>query len=994
MEEPGHSMQKLHLTASAIALIAAATPAAALAQTAQVQEVVVTGTRLPANEFTSPSPIQVLTTESAVARGVFDTGRFLQGSSLAAGSMQVNPTMSYALVEPGGAGVSTLSLRGLGPDRTLVLMNGRRMGPSGTRGEVSSVDLNTVPMSMLDRADLLKDGASSIYGSDAVAGVANLITRQNRDGGNMAVDYSGPFEGGGEELRVSGDWGKTFDRGWVHASGEYYRQQELAQGERDYTRCAEQYIFNPTTGARSDAVDPRTGKPACRNEPWGQVYAYAISSLDPLEYQATQGSFQYDYDGSLANAGIPVTPGGYYPGVPAGFYLVGYDAQTQGLQNAHHPFQDRQTLIPRVEHKNVLLEGAYQLTPQTEAYGELLLTRRESRKNGFRTFWPVEVTSDILDYVFGPGAGGDPFNPDFTGVFGLRPVIPTDHAGFAERVDYTRLVAGLRGTAPGTALDGWKWDVFVQHSRSDGRYTNDQILNDAIDSQGFSRIFLGPCAGVTLPVSGRTCMDISFTDPRVLAGDLTAAEQAFLFDRETGKTVYTQDYVEGSVSGNAFQLPAGPLAVALGFHYRKDEIRDVPGPITLANNAWGRSGGGITAGSDMTGEVFGEVGVPLIADAPLAKKVDLTLSTRWTDVQSSGNATTYKAGLNWTVTPEYRLRATYGTSFRAPALYELYLAHQTSFIDEVAIDPCVNWSTNVTLGVIPQRVADNCNAAGVPGGFIPVGSATVTEGGGAGHLKPETSKALTFGLVWTPEFAPLSVAIDYFDIKVTDEVTSLGAAIPFACYNSPNFPADPVCGLFERDSNHRLDNIQADFINIAEQTNRGIDLTVNYRQPLPWNLGDANLDGQFTWQLEKKETLFAGFTEDRNGLIGEPDFVGNVHLAVVRGPWTVNWASDMIGHQGNYAHYGSDQVSVVGDTHRVKAHAEFTAFHTVSLQRAVDRWTLLVGVANLFDEHPPAVTTVGEGLGEYNTVGTSVLSSQYDQAYLGRRGFVRISRGF
>ena len=181
------------LAASAAALAAAAFPA--FAQTADVQELVVTGSRLPPNEFTSASPVQVLTAESAQTRGVFDTGRFLQTSSLAVGSAQVNPTMAYALVQPGGTGVSTLSLRGLGADRTLILVNGRRAGPAGTRGEVSSVDLNTIPLSGIDHVDTLKDGASSIYGSDAVAGVVNIITRQNRDGGSASISYSGPFEG-------------------------------------------------------------------------------------------------------------------------------------------------------------------------------------------------------------------------------------------------------------------------------------------------------------------------------------------------------------------------------------------------------------------------------------------------------------------------------------------------------------------------------------------------------------------------------------------------------------------------------------------------------------------------------------------------------------------------------------------------------------------------------------------------------------------------------
>ena len=182
----------------------------------EVGEIVVTGSRIPRNEFTSASPVQVLTSERAEQRGISDTAQFLQSSTLAAGSPQVNSAISSAFVTDGGPGAATISLRGLGANRTLVLLNGRRAGPAGTRGGVSSFDLNVIPQSAINRIDILKDGASSIYGSDAVAGVVNLITDQNRDGGEMSVFATAPFEGGGEQFNISGSFGKKFDRGHVN----------------------------------------------------------------------------------------------------------------------------------------------------------------------------------------------------------------------------------------------------------------------------------------------------------------------------------------------------------------------------------------------------------------------------------------------------------------------------------------------------------------------------------------------------------------------------------------------------------------------------------------------------------------------------------------------------------------------------------------------------------------------------------------------------------
>lgn len=177
----------------------------------QIEEIVVTGSRIRRDNFSSAAPVDVVLTESAGARGINDVATMLQTTTVAAGSPQVTTALSAAGFSPvnGGLGSSSLSIRGLGANRTLVLLNGRRAGPSGVAGSVSSFDLNTIPMTAIDRVEVMKDGASSIYGSDAVAGVVNIITKKD-EGASVDAFYSAPEQAGGEQIRLSGSWGKNF----------------------------------------------------------------------------------------------------------------------------------------------------------------------------------------------------------------------------------------------------------------------------------------------------------------------------------------------------------------------------------------------------------------------------------------------------------------------------------------------------------------------------------------------------------------------------------------------------------------------------------------------------------------------------------------------------------------------------------------------------------------------------------------------------------------
>ena len=820
-----------------------------------------------------------------------------------------------------------------------------------------------------------------------MAGVVNLLTSTRPDGGEFEVFATAPIDGGGEQYNVSGAWGKRFDRGHLSIAADYYRQEMLRAGERDYLVCKNQYVFDPATGNRADRIDPRTGKPTCNDTLWGQVYVYGPG------FTGRAGRFQYDYDGDLGKH-IPTRPtdpavSAMYPGAPSGFYLVNYDPASRGVVNASHPFAQKETIVPEIERATVFVEGSYELGNSVEVYGEFLMNRRESRTDSYRQFWNYTYTST------GMGYGGDPVT-GFTGDYYLSATPITDHFSQGQRVDYLRGVLGIRGDLK--LFDNtWKWDIFAQASRSDGDYSSDVILDDAIASTNFKT---SSCVGSNLPVSGRPCIDMDFTDPRVLRGDLTDAERAFLFDRETGNTIYEQTYVEGSIGGSLFELPAGPLGLALGFHLRRDEILDTPGEITLANNSWGLSGAGITKGTEETSEVYAELAVPLLSDLPFIQNLDLSLSGRYTDTKTSGDATTYKVGLNWAMNDAVRIRATHGTSFRAPALFELYLADQESYIGQRNIDPCLNLDLRLAEGTITQQLFNNCRSSSGPGGGVAGdftgGNATaeVVTGGGLGVLEPETSTSTVIGVIVTPPNSGLSVAVDYFEINIEDQVSNLGAAgILRACYLSDTFPTDPICNQFDRDPTLGITQVRDSFINIAEQDNRGIDFTVRYVKDLSW--GTVTFDSQTTWTLENYTSTFAGNFDDPLGEVGYPELVGNLNLTVQRGPWVGFWGYDWIGEQDSFKEFvrknGSPFLTIDGRQVEVKGKADFTGFHSLSLAYEADDWKLTGGVANLFDEKPPKASTV---IGEYSTTGNSIFGSQYTEAFYGRRVFVRMSKSF
>jgi len=493
--------------------------------------------------------------------------------------------------------------------------------------------------------------------------------------------------------------------------------------------------------------------------------------------------------------------------------------------------------------------------------------------------------------------------------------------------------------------------------------------------------------------SGVPCIDLPWFDPDFLAGKFTPEQMEYLFAWEKGLTEYDQTSVEGFVSGPLFEMPAGTVGVAIGFQTKHDEIVDTPGELTRAGLAALTSVAGITAGDDRTKAVFAEIDIPLIEDKPFIRSLSLNASTRYTDVDSYGSGDTYKVGINWDITDTVKLRASNGTSFRTPSLYELYLANQTASARQSSIDPCIDWQAALDDGDINPRVAENCAADGVPGDHYAAISATTISGGNGDTLEAETSETSTIGLVWRPEFADLSISVDYFDIAVNDEISQLGAgSIVYGCYNSVNFPNDPLCDLFERDpTDMKVDNVYDQYINIAQQTNRGWDLSARYTTEVAW--GELIIDTQHTFQIEDSIQVRDGSPlRDYNGRMGDPKWTGRASVELRNNDWSYYWGMNFIGDASDVKDYGTDEGTRFGTPVRFVLGADTVVYHNVSVSKAFPDMGVVArfGINNALDTKPPRLTTLN--LGQVSTEGNSAFYSQYN--WKGRSFFLNMTKDF
>ena len=959
---------------------------------ARQDKIVVTGSLIARDEFSSASPIQVITAEVATLEGLVDTASLIQGSSLASGSTQLNNTFQN-FVTNGGLGTQTIDLRGCGDTRTLVLLNGKRPGLSGVRGSISAFDLNAIPTSIVSRIDILKDGASTIYGSDAVCGVVNIITRDSVDDLELNGTFSRPFDSGGEEYLLSAAYGFDIgDNAEFTISAEYRRAAELNTGDRDYTDCARDYVNDPNGGGRIDrlnlsatATDPLYN---CSNLYHNTVFDYSRVLIgSPLPFQRLVPS----PDGST----IPTDFGTFLPGYqPRPDFGTGVlpDGSLYYVDILDAPFVDSADFIPENENMSVFATADINIGDLVWDT-EFLWSRRITEADGYRQFFPFVGSganifgASFLGYLSDPTYSNDLFTL-------ARPVMPFPTRDKVE-VDFYMLSSSLSGGyGNGDFLDGWSWKIDGTFSRGEGTYEGRSILVSQSGDWSLDGVADYTGDGVPDLVAPPT---LNLLDPYFLsgAGRFELADTIGAF--QTGETIYEQTTITAVTSGEAIELPAGPLGLALGIEYREFSLEDQPGDLTQSGDVWQESVAGATIGENDVIEAFAEVNVPLFKGQKFAEDMELSASARAFEYDFGGSDSIYKVGLNWQITPVLRARSSFGTSYRAPALFETFLLDETGFIAQDRIDVCVNWGQTNN-----PNLQANCAALGIPPTYSGgTESALITTRGGGDTLESETGETFTAGFVITPVNSSLNIAIDYYEIELENELTTLsGRQIVGGCYSAATFPNE-FCNLFDRapataTQPFAINDIVTQVRNIDSRSQRGIDLELLYERD--FDFGTIVLDSSISWNLERYINVFgADFIDgiannDFNGTIGYPSISGDTTIRLERGDWTYAWFTDFVGRQDDNRYFTVDlnePANYYGVPGLYKSYTEAQWRHGAAVAWEGDTWEFAFGVRNLFDEHPPQVSPEVV----QTSAGNSALrATSYD--YLGRRFYTSISKRF
>lgn len=958
-------------------------------------EIVVTGSRIRRNQFNTADPINVVSFDQATQAGFVSTAQVLQSAAVSNGTAQINNSYG-GFVTAGGPGANTLSLRGFGTTRSLLLLNGRRLSPSGSRGSVGSADLNVLPNIMVDRIEILNGGASSIYGSDAIAGVVNVITRQNFKGILADAQVNVPEIGAGRTERYGIMFGAQGDRFSFTGSFEYSNRQAVRLGDVAFARCQTSYRKADANSApgTGDFIDPLTGQPKCyptgsTGESGVTINTIATPNFNGLLVDRAAG-VPAGYGGlpSTAGYGTPAQqvcnrfrPDSTAPGAVAGYECVGGGVLPLGVRDTLPPSIYANEIVNGGQNYTGYLQGSYQLNAlgNAEIYAEFSFNRRKTQQNGNRQL--------SFDYPFGsplipanlrfatPALGAQPTNPGVP--VGIR--VFADYGIYNNRqtVDFVRAVAGIRGDIGG----GFHYDAYALRSWSDASYTSDLVLTDKLN-QSLDVVASGSGFVCRNPASG--CVAAPALTPAVVGGQFPSSWIGFIAAPVTGTTKFRETIVSAVVDGPLFNIWGGPVQIAVGAEYRKQTLDDTPSLESQRGNLYNFTSSTITRGSDNVKEVFGEIEIPLLRNRPFFQDLTIKASARYTDYASYGSQTTYKVGGIYSPVRWLSARGSYGTSYRAPGLFEQFLG-ATSGFQSASSDPCNNLGA---AGQNPVRVT-NCKAEGLTDGFVQTNGITVLQRGGAeSGLQSEKSVAWTAGGVFQPSFGDwgkLSISADYFNIRVDGGVSQLGfGTILQQCYDDPDFRRESICSLVVRNPANQALTVTTGFVNISTARVTGWDFNARYSV----RRGDVNFDigGQVTRFGQRYNQLLP--TDPIQNLIGSLNnprwsgvFDGGFRVDKVSFRYSVEW----VGSTNSTADFlGLTQAS--RDTYVFEAKDYF--IHSTSLRwQVTDKYQFTFGVRNLLQQKLPQISS-----GAYNRIGNVPLYSAYD--YTGRTFFVNVRAGF
>jgi iron complex outermembrane receptor protein len=891
--------------------------------TTNLQAVEVTGSRIKGADMATQVPVITITSADIEKTGLTSIGDVLSelSSSGSALNTKFNSAGNFGFPPDGsgvGSGSSTLDLRHLGAKRVLILVDGIRwVNESSASGVSAAVDLNTIPVGIIDRIEILQDGASSLYGSDAIAGVVNIITKRTQKGAAANL-YYGNYNNlkGGSTTSADVSFGGSGDRYQFFIDFSHLKQNSISAG--DWSQAGSECV--PGTGLANCSSGTPTGRFIFTDPVFG------VQSITP------NGSF----------SGKPAYPADFHPFTTADRFN----------------FAPYNLLLTPSERSGMFAQGRYNLTDNITWYVRGLYNTRKSANQaapepifigpgagvgGLADTVGVDATNPYNPFGFGLDANTDPNLAIFR-----RPVEGGPRI-YKQDVDTTYFGTGVEGSFS-VGEHNLFWDV--NFASGDNKAT--QVVHGTYNLAHIKRA-LGPLADCT-----DSCVPLNiFSGPGSITPEMLNYIQYIEQDRSENKIkLWT-----ANLSGDLFDLPAGALNFATGYEHRNYQGSYQPDAVVVAGETNGVPSLP-TSGSYSINEYYLELNAPILKDAPGFKALDLSAATRFSDYSSFGTTTNSKFGLRWQVVDDLTLRSTWAEGFRAPSIGELF--GSPARFDATLVDPC-----GAPIGD-PQTAA-NCAALGVPAGFTQTNPQISVRTGGNSALKPETSRSLTWGAVYSPSWAQnmgwasrLDFSLGYYRIDMDNAIQAPDAQTELNRCVANGDPASPLCAGIHRTASGAINGFDNTLQNLGRIHTEGYDFGISWRGPES-GIGVFSANWQSTYVSEYVAKNAQGESEPRtvgielsNSLI--PRLTSTLDLGWNHDAWSVNTAlryisgakEDCSGASGFPICSGQDEVAPnrPNGTHTMGAVVYQDLRASWKLPLSLDL-TLTAGINNLWNRQPP-----------------------------------------
>lgn len=760
----------------------------------------------------------------------------------------------------GAGGRATINLHGLGSNRNLVLLDGRRLPVSDING---NVDVNILPDAIIGGVDVITGGASAVYGSDAISGVVNFRTVRSIDG--FRIDAQNSISEDGDAYKFSGSlaFGTSFgeDRGHVIAAFSYAKQNPVNGSTR-------RFFFDKTP---SSFLGTGTFVPSATNAPTAaavqSVFAgYGVTStINPLL------NLGFNNDNSL----YVQTGATNYRGSNGsnGYLVVG--------NNVRMPVGQQIDFANALERKTAFLKAEYDLTPSLTAYGQFMFvdltvqTASGGSLTQFGQLTSIPVTNPFVPAGLRTILASRP-NPGAAFTWNGR-YVGVPYKSFDENYEIQQYLAGIKGDiAP-----GWTFDMFASYDSS----RHDQALNNAVLKSRVQTLLNAPDGGNSLCSGGFN----PFGDAN--ARGLSAACQAFITKTAFSREDLSQTQVQGQINGKLFDLGAGPAQIALVADYRRNTYSFVPDSDLQTQNIESVIASAPAAGRISVREIAAQIDIPLLADKPFIHEFGIGGAIRYSDYSVTGSVTSYEGDARWRPVPSLLVRGSYQRAVRTPNIGELFTpASGTQLVigtpPGALGDPCDVRST-ARAGGNAAQVSALCVAQGIPGAAISSYTFPTTATGqtisGNTDLTPESANTFNVGFVFdTPAtsglFGDFTLSVDYYSIKIKNVISSVpGLTVLSKCFNldgtNPTYDvANSYCRLIQRDTAGQLVTVNTPYLNIGGLRTDGVEVQTNWAVSVPF-LGSSSklfINTAVAWTANYKvqllpNTPFLDYTGVSNG---------------------------------------------------------------------------------------------------------------------------------